>query len=93
MVRLVAWRSRHFHQAFLEIGVVLLVGGVELLNFEPLQNSLHDLLASDDFFSVLVLDFALLCVLLAVGDTVGDLQQFFGNLGDGKALAFFDLPR
>lgn len=72
MVGLVAWRSRHFHQTFLKIGVVFLVGRVELLDLESFQDSFHDLLTPYDFLSVLILDFALLCILFAVGNTVGN---------------------
>lgn len=91
MVWLVARRSRHLHQALLQVRIVLLVGRVELFDIEFLENVLHDDLTPDDLLSVLVLDLTLLSILLAVGDAVRDLKEFFGDLANGEALALFDL--
>ena len=54
----------------MKVGVIVLVGGVEFLNFVLFQDCFQKLLGLDHVFDVLVLDLALVGVLLAAGDTV-----------------------
>lgn len=86
-----AWGGGDLEKAFLVVGVVFLVDGVELFNLVFLEDVPHYLLALDNEVYVFVLVFRLLCEFLAVGDAVCDFQQFLGDFGDGEALALIDL--
>lgn len=86
-----AWWCWDLQQAFLEVGIVLLVDWIKLLDFELFQYISDELLAFDNFQDVLVGLFALFCEFPAVGHTICNFEQFLGDFAHCKVLAFFYL--
>lgn len=60
-------------QAFLEVGVVVLSGGVELFDVVFFEDVFHQVLAVDDHLQVFVLVLSLEGEFLATGDAVSHL--------------------
>ena len=92
MVWFVAWRSWDFHQTLLQVWVVLLVYWVEFLNVELFQDVFDKELGLYHLLDVGIFGLGLVCIFLAVGDTVCYFEKFFGYFGDSKTFAFLYLP-
>lgn len=88
-----AWRSWDLEQTFLEVGVVVLSGGVELFDVVFFENVFDHVLAVDDHLQVFVLVLSFKSELLATGDAVSHLQQLLGDFWNREGFTFLDLSR
>ena len=80
-------------EAFLEVGIVIFSGGVKLFNVIFFEDVFDQVLAVYDHLQVFVLVFSLEGEFLAASNAVCHFQQLFGDLSNGKGLAFLDLSK
>jgi hypothetical protein len=87
-------RSGDVQQTLLQIGIVLLTRGVELLNVELLQHVLDDLVTLHHHFQEFVtLNITALRKFPATGYTISHFQQFLRDFGDCVVFAVLNLPK
>lgn len=75
----------------MEVGIVLLICGVELFNLVFFENLFQELLGFDNIFNVFVFGLSLISVFFAVSYAVGNLQKFFSYFSHSKVFAFVNL--
>jgi hypothetical protein len=84
--------SGDFGEALLEIGVVWLVGGIELFDLVLFHDFVDDFLGFENEVDIFIAFLDRFCLFPTVGNTVNHLYKFFGDLSNSLSFHFFDLP-